>query len=202
VDWKDAPFGKLQALPRDDKPVSLWRDRDDAFNNVVRGIREAIEIPIDEALLAVLNLQKEKCQRQNVTLNTAHLLLALLEIHNGVTQRALDTLKPDLAATLQSQLERYTAHLPSMGGIKPYSKKFQWEDLLAVQKARQWAQKDGNKKITERHLLLGFLGAESSTLESLKRRLGDDLSKLIQIVQDISDEASGTSGTPGIDTFI
>ncbi|SRR6266487_1416171 len=203
VDWKNAPFGKLQALPRDDKPVSLWRDRDDALDNIVRGIREAIEIPIDEVLLAVLNLQKEKCQRQNVAVNTAHLLLTLLEIHNGVAQRALDTLKPDLAAMLHSQLEQYIIQLPSMSGIKPYPQNFRWEDLPVVQKARQWAQKDGGKKVTEKHLLLGILESEDSgTLQSLRRRLGDDLPKLVQIVQSIPDEAPGTSGTPGIDTFL
>ena len=31
VDWKRAPFGHLQALPRDGKPVTKWQRRDDAF---------------------------------------------------------------------------------------------------------------------------------------------------------------------------
>jgi hypothetical protein len=41
--WQSAPFGKLQALPRDGRPVSKWRDRDEAFADVARGIREAAE---------------------------------------------------------------------------------------------------------------------------------------------------------------
>jgi len=41
VDWHDAPFGKLQALPKDGKPISLWANRDEAFRNVVDGIRRA-----------------------------------------------------------------------------------------------------------------------------------------------------------------
>jgi hypothetical protein len=40
VDWPSAPFAKLEALPKDAKPVSLWRDRDSAWNDVVAGIRE------------------------------------------------------------------------------------------------------------------------------------------------------------------
>ena len=43
VDWKGAPFGKLQALPKDAKPVTLWDNRDEGFRDVARGIREAVE---------------------------------------------------------------------------------------------------------------------------------------------------------------
>ena len=43
ADWEWAPFGKLQALPKDAKPITRWDDRDDAWFDVVRGIRRAIE---------------------------------------------------------------------------------------------------------------------------------------------------------------
>jgi GTP-binding protein EngB required for normal cell division len=42
-DWKWTSFGKLQALPRDAKPITTWPNRDEAWLDVVRGIREAIE---------------------------------------------------------------------------------------------------------------------------------------------------------------
>lgn len=42
-DWKSAPFGKLQALPRNEKPVISWSIPDEAFAEIARGIREAIE---------------------------------------------------------------------------------------------------------------------------------------------------------------
>ena len=41
VDWHTAPFGKLQALPKDVRPVTTWKNRDEAFTDVARGIREA-----------------------------------------------------------------------------------------------------------------------------------------------------------------
>ncbi len=44
VHWQRAPFGKLQALPKDAKPVKSWRDQDKAFVDVVTGILIAIEI--------------------------------------------------------------------------------------------------------------------------------------------------------------
>lgn len=42
VDWSGAPFGYLQALPRDGQPVSLWPNRDEAWCDVVRGIRQVL----------------------------------------------------------------------------------------------------------------------------------------------------------------
>jgi TIR domain len=41
-DWTGAPFGKLQALPKNAKPVTKWDDRDEAFLDVAQGIRRAI----------------------------------------------------------------------------------------------------------------------------------------------------------------
>ena len=41
-DWKQLPFGKLQALPADAKPVSTWTNRHEAFLSIVEGIKRAI----------------------------------------------------------------------------------------------------------------------------------------------------------------
>ncbi len=41
--WQNAPFGKLQALPKDGKAVTSWGNRDEAFEDVARGIKRAIE---------------------------------------------------------------------------------------------------------------------------------------------------------------
>jgi TIR domain len=43
VDWKGAPFAKIQALPTRAKPVTRWPTHDDAFLDVVEGIRRAID---------------------------------------------------------------------------------------------------------------------------------------------------------------
>lgn len=50
-DWHDAPFGKLQALPTDGKPISGrgWPNRDEAFLNVTQGIRKIINVIRDTA---------------------------------------------------------------------------------------------------------------------------------------------------------
>jgi hypothetical protein len=42
VDWHDASFGKLQALPKDAKPITSWSNQDEAFADVAKGIRNAV----------------------------------------------------------------------------------------------------------------------------------------------------------------
>ncbi len=41
--WQGAPFGKLQPLPTDGKPATRWRNLDEAFLDIERGIRKAIK---------------------------------------------------------------------------------------------------------------------------------------------------------------
>jgi TIR domain len=38
-DWKSAPFGKLQAAPKDAKPITSWPDIDEALTDVARMLR-------------------------------------------------------------------------------------------------------------------------------------------------------------------
>ena len=42
-DWQDAPFGRLQALPKDGRPVVRWPQRDQAFLDIVAGIRTVVQ---------------------------------------------------------------------------------------------------------------------------------------------------------------
>jgi hypothetical protein len=59
VDWLNAPFGKLQALPRDGKAVSVWANRDEAFTDVAKGIKVAIN--------SLTQARKQKLQRYEQT---------------------------------------------------------------------------------------------------------------------------------------
>ena len=43
VSWQQMPFGSLQALPKDGKPVAIWADRDSAYVNIAEGLKVAIE---------------------------------------------------------------------------------------------------------------------------------------------------------------
>lgn len=43
VDWTGAPFAELQALPTNARPVTTWSNRDEAFVDIVKGMRKVIE---------------------------------------------------------------------------------------------------------------------------------------------------------------
>jgi hypothetical protein len=43
VSWSKAKFSKLQALPKDGKPVTTWTNQDEAFVNVIDGLSLVIE---------------------------------------------------------------------------------------------------------------------------------------------------------------
>ena len=41
--WDNTPFSKLQALPKDGKPVTEYQNRDKAFVEITEGVRSAVE---------------------------------------------------------------------------------------------------------------------------------------------------------------
>jgi tetratricopeptide (TPR) repeat protein len=43
VDWENTPLGKLAPLPKNCNPVNGWKDQDQAFLEIVLGIREALK---------------------------------------------------------------------------------------------------------------------------------------------------------------
>ncbi|GHO96521.1 hypothetical protein KSF_065690 [Reticulibacter mediterranei] len=42
VSWKDSPFSELQCLPQDAKPVTRWKNTDDAFLDITKGIHRVV----------------------------------------------------------------------------------------------------------------------------------------------------------------
>ena len=42
-DWQRSPLGRLLALPKDGRPVSLWKNENEAFANVIAGLRRLLE---------------------------------------------------------------------------------------------------------------------------------------------------------------
>ncbi|WP_417384928.1 toll/interleukin-1 receptor domain-containing protein [Gimesia sp.] len=42
-DWAGSQFCKLQALPKDAEPITSWQNRDEAFTDVAKGIRIAVD---------------------------------------------------------------------------------------------------------------------------------------------------------------
>ena len=46
TDWHELEFSKIQALPKNGKPITTWPDEDDALLNVVNGLKKVINSAI------------------------------------------------------------------------------------------------------------------------------------------------------------
>jgi formylglycine-generating enzyme required for sulfatase activity len=89
ADWERAPFGKLQALPRDARPVTKWRNRDEALKTVITGIAEVAErlsksgrsgIEITSSNLASSQLQGGRAADERVEDSDARIAAVLKEM--------------------------------------------------------------------------------------------------------------------------
>lgn len=47
VNWQETPIGDLQVLPANGKPVTTWRNRDEAFQNVARDITKVTRLLLE-----------------------------------------------------------------------------------------------------------------------------------------------------------
>ena len=43
VDWEHAPFAKLQVLPQNERPITLWENQDSAFREIAIQLRKVVE---------------------------------------------------------------------------------------------------------------------------------------------------------------
>ena len=97
VDWKSAPFGKLQALPKDGKPVVEWRPRDAGFKNVAEGIHRAVEEIAKNSLESSPSEHAQRTGRSGVLLD----LGPSLESHPEAIQPSGTTVSPRKAEQVE-----------------------------------------------------------------------------------------------------
>ncbi len=64
TDWEETPIGELQALPTGGKAVVLWPVRDEAYRDVVRGIRGVVRVLLREEEERVRKAQEEEAARK------------------------------------------------------------------------------------------------------------------------------------------
>ncbi|MBD2679725.1 MULTISPECIES: GUN4 domain-containing protein [Nostoc] len=110
VDWSGAPFGKLQALPKNAEPVVSrnWHNQDEAFTDVARGIRAAAEKlkkeRDEQQKQEAERLRLRKQEEENRKLQQEQERLRLLE------QQQADRLKRQEAERLRRQQEQEQAN--------------------------------------------------------------------------------------------
>src|SRR5437773_2327810 len=67
VDWTGAPFSSLQMLPSNAIPVSSWSNRDEALQDVARGIRQIVTelLGVDTTTQQTHQKHKTICSQQS-----------------------------------------------------------------------------------------------------------------------------------------
>jgi TIR domain len=107
TDWKSSLLGTLAALPLEEKPVSSWPNRDEAFVTIAGGVREAIKFYRSTSAVR---------QKMNqLTLGLRQLSRAMTKIAYETQQisREIEQIKPDLASTQHLSSSSETRDLPA-----------------------------------------------------------------------------------------
>ncbi|MDZ8258093.1 TIR domain-containing protein [Nostoc sp. ChiQUE01b] len=100
VNWSGAPFGKLQAYPKDAKPVTSWANQDEAFMSVIQGIRIAVN--------NLRELRQQKLQQKETAINQYKKKVeeALSDGKISLPERdTLDELRDELGLTAEDASE-------------------------------------------------------------------------------------------------
>jgi TIR domain len=64
VHWEGAPFSGLEMLPSNGLPIAIWADHDEAFYDVVIGIKRAIQKLLDTPVLPIVVPHQVKSEPQ------------------------------------------------------------------------------------------------------------------------------------------
>lgn len=107
VIWEDAPFSKLQILPRNGIPITRWQDRDEALWDVAKEIRKVVKdmllsLKTDEERLQEEQLQAGKALEESKLYH--HTLLAYEHVIDAGSK---DPIVFALKAHALNNLERY-----------------------------------------------------------------------------------------------
>ncbi|MCC5665845.1 TIR domain-containing protein [Nostoc sp. CHAB 5784] len=103
ADWNGATFGKLQALPKNAKPITTWQDQDEAFLNVAQGIRRVVE-----------DIAKSKTSSSNASRTTTPAISSLPATSGGLTEPQRRRLEQE-RDSLQQQYDLASTKLDRLG---------------------------------------------------------------------------------------
>lgn len=101
-DWRDASFAKLQAFPKDAKPVTTWANQDEAFVSVVQGIRTVATLLLDYCKQEAEQKQKQLIRAQYLQKVEEVLSDGVISIRERDT---LDELREELGLTPEEAKE-------------------------------------------------------------------------------------------------
>jgi len=152
VDWQITPLGKLQALPKDGRPITTWSNRDNAYLDVARGIRAVVEtfltppqqakkqVPVQsdhQKQEAEIELTRARCKQGKLIITNKKIAIELNGF--GQTLKSQTLLKSSLSS-IDSKLA--VAPLFGKGGginltFRGRGKELLTADLVPVKEAKE-----------------------------------------------------------------
>jgi len=108
-DWQNLPFGKLQALPKDGKPVSKYPNLHDAFLEITLGIRAAAK-EFDNSTSASESFTTQT-RHTDATSATTNIRSSNLRVKKTFTQRDKDKFERDAYEYIEKYFENSLAEL-------------------------------------------------------------------------------------------
>lgn len=188
----------------DDDHLTIVKPRNREHNvyaGVLRFIQQARArsiLHIDPGVLAVLELEKDRCRGRDVTFFTPNLLVALLSIRGGAPRRALVEAVGDQVATeIHNALMQYSPPVGPAGAPPPFTE-FKWDAREDVLRSREIALEEHSEFVTARHLFLAALEKPGNSQKSLREKLGDSkFAALVKIVRRQSIASDSIAATPG-----
>lgn len=138
VDWEGVPFGKLQALPKNAKPVTTWDNRDEAFRDIAQGLRKAVE-GLPPAPRLFISYKRDVAPDESVARQLAQVLGQRYAVAIDQNMRV----GTDWMAWIEQQLRQSDFLVVLLSEASVGSEMV----LLEIEKACHWQQQQGYPKI-------------------------------------------------------
>ena len=175
----------LLGLLRQDKPLATRflgsnkdlgdiRKRIEAWSTMQERVPTSVDMPLSQECKRALDLSVEESERLNHThIGTEHLLLGMLRLDKGHVADLLASLGLKLNQVRESLANRpHPVELPA-GSVAPSSHiSFTASAEEILKKATEYAEKSGEGRLDDRHLLLAMLAAEDSPAGAMLRARG------------------------------
>jgi|GEM_PF-2363917 len=152
-------------------------------------------IPISPRLVAMLDVGREACERNNLPYRSAQMLHSLLAFNSNFAAECFDVIDAGLANQIRKRLysfitKEHTAHEAGM-----QYERVEWDRHEIVRDAKRRAFSSGYPVANEKYLLLALLESRAGTIESLQHYIDDSFGS--GSFSEIYEYAKTHSASPG-----
>lgn len=168
VDWQNAPFAKLNALPKDGRAVTIWRNRDEAFVDVAKGIREAAR-ELTTNSKSKLEYRKEV---EELVRSDKGAISSISRIILDKSRDRVGLVAQDAAAIEEEVLQTYLEYEQNLQVYK--------QELLKEYQNQGHLSEETRKKLKRLHTALGL---KDEDIAQIEREVPNELSRQLQETQ-------------------